>query len=106
MDQIRFTILDNGVGIPQEKLPTLLKTDSGGYGLKNVDERIRLTYGEEYGLNIQSIEGESTLVTFCIPVDGEKKGAEEMTGRKQTDGQKERREYDQNRTFCGAPCAP
>lgn len=77
MDQIRFTILDNGVGIPQEKLPTLLKTDSGGYGLKNVDERIRLTYGEEYGLNIQSIEGESTLVTFCIPVDGEKKVRED-----------------------------
>ena len=77
MDQIRFTILDNGVGIPQEKLPTLLKTDSGGYGLKNVDERIRLTYGEAYGLNIQSIEGESTLVTFCIPVDGEKKVRED-----------------------------
>lgn len=60
----------------------LSSNDSGGYGLKNVDERIRLTYGEEYGLNIQSIEGESTLVTFCIPVDGEKKGAEGKDGEK------------------------
>src|SRR5699024_3348738 len=41
MNQIRFTILDNGVGISREKLPTLLQTDSGGYGLKNVDERLR-----------------------------------------------------------------
>ena len=77
MNQIRFTILDNGVGIPREKLPTLLQTDSGGYGLKNVDERLRLTYGEEYGLNIQSIEGESTMVTFCIPFHGEEEGEKE-----------------------------
>ena len=55
MNQIRFTILDNGVGIPREKLPAPLQMDSGGYGLKNVDERLRLTYGEEYGLNLQSL---------------------------------------------------
>lgn len=68
MDQIRFTILDNGLGIPAEKLPTLLETDSGGYGLKNVHERLRLTYGEEYGLVINSIPGESTMITFAIPL--------------------------------------
>ena len=77
MNQIRFTILDNGVGIPREKLPALLQMDSGGYGLKNVDERLRLTYGEEYGLNLQSIEGESTMVTFCIPFHGEEEGEKE-----------------------------
>ena len=68
MDQIRFTILDNGLGIPAEKLPTLLETDSGGYGLKNVHERLKLTYGEEYGLVINSIPGESTMITFAIPL--------------------------------------
>ena len=73
MGQLRFTILDNGVGIPPEKIGNLLQTESGGYGLKNVNERIHLTYGEQYGLNIQSIPGESTMVTFCIPV-GERNG--------------------------------
>lgn len=68
MDQIRFTILDNGLGIPAEKLPTLLETDSGGYGLKNVHERLKLTYGDEYGLVINSIPGESTMITFAIPL--------------------------------------
>ncbi len=68
MDKIRFTVLDNGLGIPTEKLPTLLQTDSGGYGLKNVHERLQLSYGEEYGLTINSIPGESTMITFTIPL--------------------------------------
>ncbi len=68
MDKIRFTVLDNGLGIPAEKLPTLLQTDSGGYGLKNVHERLQLSYGEEYGLTINSIPGESTMITFTIPL--------------------------------------
>lgn len=42
MGQIYFTIMDNGVGIPQEKLSTLLTTDSSGYGLKNVHDRLIL----------------------------------------------------------------
>lgn len=69
MDRIHFTILDNGLGIPSEKVETLLLTESGGYGLKNVNERLQLTYGEEYGLKINSIPGESTMVTFCIPTE-------------------------------------
>lgn len=68
MGKIRFTVLDNGLGIPAEKLPTLLQTDSGGYGLKNVHERLQLSYGEEYGLTINSIPGESTMITFTIPL--------------------------------------
>lgn len=68
MNQIHFTILDNGLGIPPKKAETLLMTESGGYGLKNVNERLQLTYGEEYGLKIHSIPDESTMVTFCIPI--------------------------------------
>lgn len=67
-DQVSFTVLDNGLGVPPEKLPTLLQTESGGYGLKNVHERIQLTYGTEFGLTINSIPGQSTIVTFCLPV--------------------------------------
>lgn len=67
-DRIHFTIMDNGLGIPAEKIPLLTCTQSGGYGLKNVHERIRLTYGEDYGLTINSILNESTMITFSIPV--------------------------------------
>lgn len=66
--QILFTVMDNGIGIDPEKLPKLLSTDSGGYGLKNVHERIQLSYGSGYGLSIQSIPNESTMITFRIPV--------------------------------------
>ena len=38
-----------------------------GFGLKNVHERIRLTYGPKYGLTIHSVEDEGTTVTIRIP---------------------------------------
>lgn len=67
-DRIHFTIMDNGLGIPAEKIPLLTCTQSSGYGLKNVHERLQLTYGERYGLTINSILNESTMITFSIPV--------------------------------------
>ncbi len=68
MGQIYFTIMDNGVGIPTEKLSTLLTTDSSGYGLKNVHERLILAYGEGSGLTINSIPRQSTMITFKVPI--------------------------------------
>ena len=65
---IHFTIMDNGVGIPPEKIPLLTQTESSGYGLKNVNERLLLTYGEASTLKINSIPNESTMITFSIPV--------------------------------------
>ena len=62
--------MDNGVGIPPEKLDTLTSTESSGYGLKNVNERLILTYGEESRLRINSIPNESTMITFSIPAQG------------------------------------
>ena len=67
-DHIHFTVMDNGLGIPPEKIPLLTQTQSSGYGLKNVHERLLLTYGENYGLKINSIPNESTMITFTIPV--------------------------------------
>lgn len=66
-DMIHFTVMDNGVGIPAERIPLLTQTDSNGYGLKNVNERLLLTYGEGSVLKINSIQNESTMITFCIP---------------------------------------
>lgn len=67
-DQIYVTIMDNGLGIPQEKLASLLHTESQGYGLKNVHERLLLAYGESAGLTINSIPEQGTMITFKIPV--------------------------------------
>ena len=39
-----------------------------GYGLKNVHNRVRLTYGEEYGVKIESVFGKGTRVLVYIPI--------------------------------------
>lgn len=69
---IHFTVMDNGLGIPPEKIPLLTQTQSSGYGLKNVHERLLLTYGENHGLKINSILDQSTMITFTIPVSSQK----------------------------------
>lgn len=69
-DTLRFVISDDGVGIPDEKLHSLLTLPPGksGIGLKNVHERIQLTYGREYGLTLESREDEGTRVTISLPL--------------------------------------
>ncbi len=41
-----------------------------GFGLSTVDERLKLFFGERYGLSIDSTEGEGTDVTVRIPASG------------------------------------
>ena len=58
-----FQISDDGVGIRDpEKMEQ-------GYGIRNVRERISLTYGPEYGVTVVSREGEGTCVTIELPVE-------------------------------------
>lgn len=68
---IEFRIADDGVGIPADRLERILscpkKSGNNGYGIWNVDERIRLQFGEEYGVKIQSAPGKGTTVTLTIP---------------------------------------
>lgn len=49
-----FTVSDNGAGIPPQKTDTILTKATSGYGLKNINERIKLRFGEEYGLRLTS----------------------------------------------------
>ena len=58
---IEFTVQDNGVGM----LPDEIRK---GFGASNVEERIRLHYGCEYGCRYESTLGEGTTVTVRIPV--------------------------------------
>lgn len=69
-DAIRFVIEDNGCGMEPElarKLVSLeYKADRGGYGIRNVIQRIRLFYGNASGLAIRSEPGKGTAVTVTI----------------------------------------
>ena len=71
-DDVVITVRDNGMGMEQEKAETLVTYQAKGYGLKNVNDRIRLLYGEEYGIQIFSAPGEGTNVVMRFPKEGRK----------------------------------
>lgn len=71
---IHFKVEDDGVGMEQEELDNLRKEivkpcqDTGkGFGLANVNERIRMNFGAEYGMTIDSEQGRGTCVEIVIP---------------------------------------
>lgn len=72
-DNLKFDIKDDGIGIKTEQLRALYEKDSKksehftGIGIGNVDDRIKLIYGLDYGINIVSEEGEGTTVTLILP---------------------------------------
>lgn len=65
---ISIHVHDNGVGMSPEQVDGWVHTRGGGYGLRNVHERIQLYYGEAYGLHIQSEIGKGTTVTVKLPL--------------------------------------
>lgn len=65
-DDVYLEIQDNGNGIQSKS--TQLK--GSNYGLKNIRERIQLEYGKQYGLSIESREGEGTTVQIHISFEG------------------------------------
>ena len=69
-------VRDDGRGIPKEKLAAILDNTEkvkgntmSGIGLPNVERRIKLNYGEQYGLTIESEEGKYTEITVKIPLE-------------------------------------
>ncbi|MCM1086550.1 MAG: sensor histidine kinase [Muribaculaceae bacterium] len=73
-DKICLTVKDNGVGMEAEEVEHLQKEISrpckdteSGFGLANVNERIRMNFGMEYGMTIVSKKGEGTSVQVMIP---------------------------------------
>jgi two-component system sensor histidine kinase YesM len=77
--KILIRIIDNGRGMDEQKLRTFTSVDvpddqTGklkGYGIKNVNERIKIHYGDEFGVSISSKAGEGTIVNIMLPyVDG------------------------------------
>ncbi len=72
-DGIYLSVSDNGFGIPPEECAKLLSdtervpAHGSGVGLRNVNSRIRLRFGEAYGLTIESEPDEGTCVTIRLP---------------------------------------
>ena len=69
---VEIKVSDNGVGMDSETLGQLRRAfDTGksslGFGLVNVHQRIRLTYGKDYGLTVDSADGQGPVVTVRIP---------------------------------------
>ena len=74
-DKMVITITDNGCGIPSEELRRIMAGErrksyhGGGFGLRNIDERIKLAFGESYGLRVRSKYGIGTQVSIFLPLD-------------------------------------
>lgn len=80
-DRLIITIFDNGKGFPKEILSELLNNfkqlnnsfylpsnNSTHIGLINIQSRIRLNYGKDYGLNIESEEGKFSKIILNLPI--------------------------------------
>ncbi|WP_223260523.1 sensor histidine kinase [Paenibacillus ihbetae] len=69
--ELKLSVRDNGVGMLPEQASRLLLAESGssGCGVKNVNDRIRLYYGPEYGLDIESGLELGTTVTITVPYE-------------------------------------
>jgi two-component system sensor histidine kinase YesM len=70
---IILKVLDNGVGIPADKLKELQESKESShstlsFGIKSVKERIKIYYGEEYGIQIISAINVGTEITIRIPL--------------------------------------
>lgn len=69
-DDILITVEDNGVGMTEEQCRKILRkerSDSSGIGVKNVNDRLKIYFGEKYGLTIKSELDVGTIVTVRIP---------------------------------------
>ncbi|MFD0713057.1 sensor histidine kinase [Paenibacillus sp. GCM10027626] len=64
---ILFAVQDNGPGMSQETVERILSMQAAGYGLRNVNERLHLLFGAEYGISIQSEPGAGTVMLLTIP---------------------------------------
>ncbi|MGN7938970.1 sensor histidine kinase [Metabacillus sp. 22489] len=76
-NELTVIVEDNGCGISQEKLTSIKEMlnnpnelDGNRIGLLNVHNRLRLTYGEDSGLRISSIEGKGTKIQFTLTAGG------------------------------------
>lgn len=72
-EELILSVTDNGCGMTKERAEALLRGDfvqtgkGSGVGLRNVQERIQLVFGEKYGLRILSEPDEGTCIEIHLP---------------------------------------
>lgn len=69
---LMMEVADDGLGVPEDKLQRLrseIHDSREGFGLINVGIRVKLHYGEKYGIQIESWEERGTKVTVCLPAE-------------------------------------
>lgn len=70
-DDVVFTVADNGVGMTKEQCGSILHREvrgqTGGIGIKNVNDRVKIYFGEQYGITIESELDEGTKVSIRMP---------------------------------------
>ncbi|MEK5475493.1 sensor histidine kinase [Paenibacillus sp. FSL R5-0407] len=64
---IVIEIRDNGSGIADEKLQMIRERMTHGIGLFNLNDRLKLEYGPEFGVKVNSVYGVGTTITIIIP---------------------------------------
>lgn len=74
-DRLVTDVFDNGIGMDEEKMQDVVRhldipqpESDHGVGLYNINNRVHLFYGEQYGLTIHSKAGTGTLITLVIPL--------------------------------------
>ncbi len=69
-DDIVFSVRDNGVGMSEEQIEAVMQseqTDRTGIGIRNVNDRLRIYFGKNYGLRITSEPDVGTCVEIRMP---------------------------------------
>ena len=74
-NMLMITITDNGRGMPSDELETLRRNLSAGevleessIGLRNVNQRFKLRYGDSYGVSVESVQDMGTEITLRLPL--------------------------------------
>lgn len=77
-DNICLKVSDDGIGLKEDELSLILSPEKlkyndtsskgSGYGIKNIHERLKLYYGDDYGLSFSSIYEQGTTVTIKLPI--------------------------------------
>ncbi|MED4203611.1 sensor histidine kinase [Neobacillus mesonae] len=76
-DKIEIQIEDNGKGMTEEELSNIthhINREEGdemkSIGLRNIHQRLKIKYGNQFGISLKSITNQGTIVTLTIPVQG------------------------------------
>lgn len=75
-NRVEISVIDNGIGIEPSHIESIMsgreESKTSGIGLKNVHERVKISFGSLYGVSVENAYAGGTKVTICIPFIGEK----------------------------------